>query len=64
MKFAANQKFVLDKKQIKPVGLGVLEPVVTTPKSNEDAAKNRRVEFSIYSIKGRAPAAEDVIFDF
>lgn len=65
LKFATGQKFVLDQKQIKPVGLGVLEPVVSYPKTNEDAAKNRRVEFSIYSIKVKGgKGAEDVIFDF
>jgi outer membrane protein OmpA-like peptidoglycan-associated protein len=65
LKFAAGQKFTLDKKQIKPVGLGVTEPVVALPRTPEDAAKNRIVEFSIYSIKTKGPSAEDgVIFDF
>jgi len=58
VKYAAGQKLTLDKNQIKSLGMSVLEPVVPKPKNNEEAGKNRRVEFRLYKIKGGAPSAE------
>ena len=58
LKYASSQKLTLDKNQVKPVGASILEPLVSKPKSNAEAAKNRRVEFRLFKIKGGAPSAE------
>jgi len=63
-KFATGQNLKLDKNQIKPVGRSILEPVVTRPQNAAQAASNRRVEFSIYSIRPKDHVAEGVEYDF
>jgi len=55
--YAAGKKYVFNQKQIKPVGLCVLNPAFVRPKDDKEQAQNRRVEFSIYSIK-QQPGAE------
>jgi ABC-type nitrate/sulfonate/bicarbonate transport system substrate-binding protein len=64
VKYAGGQNLKLDKNQVKPVGVSILDPVVPKPKNNDEAAKNRRVEFRLYKIKGGAPAAEAGRFDY
>jgi len=62
--FSTSQKLKLDNKQIKPQGLGILEPVFPRPKNADEMAQNRRVEFSIYSIKTKVgPSAENIVYD-
>jgi outer membrane protein OmpA-like peptidoglycan-associated protein len=63
-KYATGQSFALDKNQIKPVGVGILEPVVPRSKTAQQHASNRRVEFSIYSIKPKERVAEGVEYDY
>jgi hypothetical protein len=58
VKYTSNQKLILDKNQVKPQGLSILEPAVVRPRNQDDAAKNRRVEFRLFKIKGGAPSAE------
>jgi outer membrane protein OmpA-like peptidoglycan-associated protein len=63
-KYASGQDFKLDKNQIKPVGVGILEPAVTRARDAVNAARNRRVEFSIYSIRPKDHVAEGVEYDY
>jgi len=61
-RYAASKKYLLNEKLVKPVGLCILNPVVVRPKDSDQAAPNRRVEFSIYSIKAtQSPSAEGVV---
>ncbi len=65
LSYAEGKGFTLDKNQIKPTGLSILEPVVPRPRTAEEAAKNRRVEFSIFSVKPReGDAPMGVQYDF
>jgi ABC-type nitrate/sulfonate/bicarbonate transport system substrate-binding protein len=59
--YAHNHKIRLDKSQIKEVGVGVLEPIgILTPQSVEDdAQKNRRVEFRIIKVPGLEAGGSD-----
>ena len=63
-KYASGQSLKMDKNQIKPVGAGILEPVVARSKTDAQHASNRRVEFSIYSIKAKDRVAEGVEYDY
>ena len=45
----------------QPVGLSVLDPVVARPKSFDETAKNRRVEFRLYPTKPAQPTDKDVL---
>jgi outer membrane protein OmpA-like peptidoglycan-associated protein len=66
LKYAANQKLILDKNQVKPVGLSILEPIVPRPKDGDESAKNRRVEFRLYKVRAAAPVAktDDPVYDY
>lgn len=61
-KFAKNQGKNLDASQIKPVGAGIVEPVVAKPRNIEEAKKNMRVEFRIIRVAPEAVKASD--FDY
>jgi ABC-type nitrate/sulfonate/bicarbonate transport system substrate-binding protein len=50
-------------EQVKPYGVGVAEPAVARPKSNEDTAANRRVEFLVVPLNAEA-ITKDEDFDF
>jgi ABC-type nitrate/sulfonate/bicarbonate transport system substrate-binding protein/outer membrane protein OmpA-like peptidoglycan-associated protein len=64
-RFADGKGYTMDKNQIKPTGLSILEPIVPRPRTAEEAAKNRRVEFSIFSVKPREQdPAQGVQYDF
>jgi hypothetical protein len=56
---AAEQGVSLDVTQLQPIGVGIAEPVVPVPKSVDDAAPNRRVEFRIVKIPSEAIKKED-----
>jgi ABC-type nitrate/sulfonate/bicarbonate transport system substrate-binding protein/outer membrane protein OmpA-like peptidoglycan-associated protein len=67
LKYATNQKLILDKNQVRPLGLSILEPVVPRPKDDEERAKNRRVEFRLYKVRGGAApvaSADDPVYDY
>jgi ABC-type nitrate/sulfonate/bicarbonate transport system substrate-binding protein len=59
IKFAKAKKINLDENQLKVAGVGVLEPAVATPRSEDDMAKNRRVEFRIIKVPLEAISAKD-----
>ena len=62
-KYAAGKGLTLAKGQIKSVGVGILEPAVPRPKNATQSASNRRVEFSLYSIKAKDRVAEGAEYD-
>jgi ABC-type nitrate/sulfonate/bicarbonate transport system substrate-binding protein len=60
--YGQNHNLVLDASQIRSEGVGIAEPAHGNPHSDEEAAKNRRVEFSI--IKVPADKVESDEFGF
>lgn len=62
VKYAESKKINLDKSQIQPVGIGILEPVVPKPKNITEAKKNMRVEFRITRVPAEAIKSSD--FDY
>jgi hypothetical protein len=60
--YATSKKIVLDKNQIRFVGVGCQEPIVPQPRSDEEMARNRRVEFRIIRVGAEAQTARD--FDY
>jgi len=57
--FAAQQKVNLDISQIKPVGVGIMEPLNPKPRNIEEAKKNMRVEFRLIRVSAESVKAED-----
>jgi outer membrane protein OmpA-like peptidoglycan-associated protein len=65
LRFAAGKSLILDRNQVKPIGVSILEPVVVNPKDDHDTAKNRRVEFRISRVQGNvALPTEKAIYDY
>jgi ABC-type nitrate/sulfonate/bicarbonate transport system substrate-binding protein len=62
IKYANAKKIVLDKNQIKAVGVGIGEPLVPQPRKDDEAAANRRVEFRIIRLPSEQLDSKD--FDF
>jgi ABC-type nitrate/sulfonate/bicarbonate transport system substrate-binding protein len=62
MEYAAAHKIVLDKNQIRSTGVGILEPIVPQPRTDEQMGRNRRVEFRIIRVPAEAQSARD--FDY
>ncbi len=60
--YAKTRDIRLDAGQIRSDGVGILEPAVPIARSNEDMAKNRRVEFRI--IKVNVEASNTADFDY
>lgn len=49
--YAKSKGLELDEKQIRVLGVGILEPVVPHPKTEDDHEQNTRVEFSVIKIE-------------
>lgn len=60
--FAKEQGLRLDKSQIQPVGVGVAEPVIATPRNAQDAKQNMRVEFRLVRVPAESVKPGD--FDY
>jgi outer membrane protein OmpA-like peptidoglycan-associated protein len=60
--FATSRGIVMDKSQMQPVGVGIVNPVVAKPTNADEAAVNRRVEFKIVKVSAEAVTKDD--FDF
>ena len=56
---AEREGIILDTTQLQPVGVGITEPVVPVPTSEEEAAPNRRVEFRIVKVPSEATKKSD-----
>jgi outer membrane protein OmpA-like peptidoglycan-associated protein len=57
--YAAKKGVTLDQSQINIVGAGASDPFIVKPRSVEEAAKNRRVEFSIVRVTAEAATNAD-----
>lgn len=57
--YAAKKGVTLDQSQITVVGAGANDPFIVKPRSAEEAAKNRRVEFSIVRVSAEAATSAD-----
>ena len=55
-----TQKFILNPEQLKPIGVGIREPIVPLPRSLAEAKKNMRVEFSIVEVRAEAITFEEL----
>jgi ABC-type nitrate/sulfonate/bicarbonate transport system substrate-binding protein len=66
VRYAGNRHYRLDQSQIRAVGVGALEPVVAFPQTDEDQARNRRVEFRLFRVASdqRAEAISAADFDY
>lgn len=62
LEYATRQKRTVDPSQIQPQGVGIAEPFIATPRSEQDAAKNRRVEFALIRVSAEAAAPD--AFDY
>ncbi len=60
--FAVKSSWLVDPKQIQPIGVGIREPIVPKPRSEEDAAKNMRVEFRLVKIPAEFRKKSDFNF--
>jgi len=47
LEYARSKNYSLDENQIRAVGVGISDPVVPVPRSDEEYARNRRVEFRL-----------------
>jgi hypothetical protein len=50
IEYAKTKGVILNPSQLKAVGVGVTEPISAKPKSDEDTALNRRVEFRVLKV--------------
>jgi outer membrane protein OmpA-like peptidoglycan-associated protein len=50
VEYAKVKGLKIDPSQLRAVGVGVSEPVVPKPKNEDEAAKNRRVEFQVLKV--------------
>jgi outer membrane protein OmpA-like peptidoglycan-associated protein len=57
--YASKKGSKLDESQIQVVGAGANDPFIVKPRSADEAAKNRRVEFSIVRVSAEAATASD-----
>ena len=62
LQFAEEKGKRIDESQIAFDGVGVGEPMVARPRSEQEAAANRRVEFVLTRVTGEASTTAD--FDF
>ncbi len=60
--YAKSKNFNLDMSQIRPVGVGISQPVVPCPKNLQDAERNMRVEFRIVRVDAESIKPND--FDY
>jgi len=62
LSYAERNNIRVDESQIKPEGVGILEPVVSQPRTDEDMAKNRRVEFRLSRVPVEKIGTSDLIY--
>jgi ABC-type nitrate/sulfonate/bicarbonate transport system substrate-binding protein len=59
VEFAKSRGLRLDLSQIKSVGAGATDPIVALPRTDDEMARNRRVEFRIIRVSPEAIRAGD-----
>ncbi|HVS36088.1 MAG TPA: ABC transporter substrate-binding protein [Gemmataceae bacterium] len=59
IQFAKAKNLRLDESQFKSQGVGIAEPIIGKPKNDEDASKNRRVEFRILKVSPEVVKKKD-----
>ena len=52
--YAQKQGKTLNVEQVKPVGAGILEPLISKPRNRQEAEQNMRVEFKVIRVPGEA----------
>ena len=57
--YALKKGVKLDDSQVQVVGAGANDPFIVKPRSAEEAAKNRRVEFSLVRVSAEAATSAD-----
>lgn len=62
VQFAKDQGLRMDKSQMQPLGVGVAEPVIATPRNAQDAKQNMRVEFRLVRVPAESVKPGD--FDY
>lgn len=62
LNYAKSKKLKIDPSQIQAVGVGIREPFVAKPRSLQEAAQNRRVEFVLMRVQAEAVKSSD--FDY
>ncbi len=60
IEFASTKGLILNQEQLKPVGVGIREPVVPKPANLAEAKRNMRVEFSIVEVRAEATTFEEL----
>jgi hypothetical protein len=61
-KKAEEMGIYLDKSQIQPIGVGIINPIIPKPSNVSEAAVNRRVEFKLVKVSAESISSDD--FDF
>lgn len=61
-RYATAHSIKVDLSQLKPLGVGIADPVVARPNGPEESLKNMRVEFSIIKVPAESIKADD--YDF
>jgi ABC-type nitrate/sulfonate/bicarbonate transport system substrate-binding protein len=56
---AKARGFEIDPNQLKAVGVGIAEPFIKVPRDDNDAAKNRRVEFQVLKVSPELAEKKD-----
>ena len=59
IELAAQRGVSLNDRQLQPVGVGIADPVVAVPNSEDAGAPNRRVEFRVMRISSESTKEED-----
>ncbi|MFZ2657992.1 MAG: hypothetical protein WAX69_23880, partial [Victivallales bacterium] len=62
IEYARVKGLEIDKSQIQPVGVGIMEPIIPKPSNMAEAEKNMRVEFRLIRVKAEVINGTD--FDF
>jgi hypothetical protein len=62
IEYARIKGLEIDKSQIQPVGVGIMEPIIPKPSNMAEAEKNMRVEFRLIRVKAEVINGTD--FDF
>lgn len=60
--FAKDNQKTIDFSQVRPVGVGIKDPIIPKPTNNEEARQNMRVNIRIVKIASEAINAEDFEF--